>query len=112
MPRGAVEMAPPRSTTRKHEESTMIRCYAFAWVPPFARGQVRDLRVRWALEELELPYESVLVGNAPGALPGDAYRAVHPFGQVPALEDGELVLFESGAIVLYLAERYPPQLLA
>lgn len=88
----------------------MIRCYAFAWVPAFARGQVRDLRVRWALEELELPYESRLVGAAPGAVPPDAYRAVQPFGQVPALEDDEVALFESGAIVLYLAERHPPRL--
>jgi glutathione S-transferase len=83
----------------------MITCYAFAAVPPFAQGVVRDLRVRWALEEAGLPYRVALVGDAPGALPRDAYRAIQPFGQVPAIEDGPLRLFESGAIVLYVAER-------
>ena len=90
----------------------MIRCYAFGWVPPFVRGLVRDLRVRWALEELGLPYEVRFVGDAPGAVPREAYRALQPFGQVPALEDDGLALFESGAIVLTLAERHPPRLMA
>jgi len=89
----------------------MIRCYAFEWVPPFARGQVRDLRVRWALEELGLPYETRLVGSSPDAMAPAAYRALQPFGQVPALEDDGVTLFESGAIVLYLAERHPSRLL-
>lgn len=83
----------------------MITCYAFAAVPPFARGVVRDLRVRWALEEAGLPYRVALVGDAPGALSRDEYRAIQPFGQIPAIEDGSLRLFESGAIVLYVAER-------
>ena len=83
----------------------MITCYAFAAVPPFAQGLVRDLRVRWALEEAGLPYEVKLVGDAPGAMPRDAYRAVQPFGQIPALDDGDLRLFESGAIVLHVAAR-------
>ena len=83
----------------------MINCYAFGAVPPFAQGLVRDLRVRWALEEAGLPYRVTLVGSGPGAIaPGD-YRAIQPFGQVPAIEDGSLTLFESGAIVLYVAER-------
>jgi glutathione S-transferase len=83
----------------------MINCFAFAAVPPFAQGLVRDLRVRWALEEAGLPYRVTLVGDRPGAMPRDDYRAFQPFGQIPAIEDGDLRLFESGAIVLYVAER-------
>jgi glutathione S-transferase len=83
----------------------MITCYAFAAVPPFAQGLVRDLRVRWALEEAGLPYRVTLVGDREGAMPPARYRAVQPFGQIPAIEDGDLTLFESGAIVLYVAQR-------
>ena len=83
----------------------MIRVTAFRWVPPFAQGLVRDLRARWALEEAGLPYEVRLIGFDDQK--SDAYRALQPFGQVPALEDGELTLFESGAIVLHIAERSP-----
>ncbi len=83
----------------------MINCHAFGAVPPFAQGLVRDLRVRWALEEAGLPYRVTLVGDHEGGMPRSAYRAVQPFGQVPAIEDGDLTLFESGAIVLYVAER-------
>lgn len=83
----------------------MIDCYAFESVPPFAQGLVRDLRVRWALEEADMPYRVRLVGGGAGALPPFIYRAIQPFGQVPAIEDGDLTLFESGAIVLYIAER-------
>ena len=83
----------------------MINCYAFGAVPTFAQGLVRDLRVRWALEEAGLPYRVTLIGNRPGAISRSDYRAVQPFGQVPAIEDGALRLFESGAIVLYVAER-------
>jgi glutathione S-transferase len=83
----------------------MINCYAFGAVPTFAQGLVRDLRVRWALEEAGLAYRVTLIGNRPGAISRSDYRAVQPFGQVPAIEDGALRLFESGAIVLYVAER-------
>jgi glutathione S-transferase len=85
----------------------MINCYAFGSVPPFAQGLVRDLRVRWALEEAGLPYRVTLVGERPGETRRDTYRALQPFGQIPAIEDGDLTLFESGAIVLYVAERSP-----
>ncbi|HEY0413997.1 MAG TPA: glutathione S-transferase family protein [Allosphingosinicella sp.] len=85
----------------------MIRVSAFKWVPPFAQGLVRDLRVRWALEEAGLSYETRLIGFKEQTTP--EYRALQPFGQVPAYEeeaDGErLALFESGAIVLHIAER-------
>lgn len=80
-----------------------IHLSAFRWVPPFAQGHVRDLRVRWALEEAGLPYEAALIGPADQA--SDSYRAWQPFGQVPAFRDGEVELFESGAIVLYLSRR-------
>jgi glutathione S-transferase len=81
----------------------MIRVSAFRWVPPFARGLVRDLRVRWALQEARLPYEERLIG--PGDQASETYRRLQPFGQVPAYEEDGLVLFESGAIVLHVAER-------
>src|SRR5579872_3207419 len=81
----------------------MITVSAFRWVPPFARGLVRDLRVRWALEEAGLPYESRLIG--PEDQKSQTYRAMQPFGQVPVYEEDGLVLFESGAILLHIAER-------
>ncbi len=81
----------------------MITIYAFKWVPDFARGQVRDLRARWALEEAGLPYEKRLLEQGDQNKP--EYRALQPFGQVPVLEENGLVLFESGAIVLYIGER-------
>ena len=84
----------------------MINCYAFGSVPPFAQGLVRDLRARWALEEAGIPYRVTLIGEG-GTVPRDDYRAVQPFGQIPAIEDGDLTLFESGAIVLYVAQRSP-----
>jgi glutathione S-transferase len=76
---------------------------AFRWVPPFAQGLVRDLRVRWALEEAGLAYEERLIGREDQA--SKSYRALQPFGQVPVYEEDGLVLFESGAIVLHIAER-------
>ena len=85
----------------------MMTCYAFGSVPPFAQGLVRDLRVRWALEEAGLPYRVQLVGDRPGEMRREAYNALQPFGQIPLLEDGDMRLFESGAIVLYVAERSP-----
>jgi glutathione S-transferase len=83
----------------------MIRVTAFRWVPPFAQGLVRDLRVRWALEEAGLPYEEHLIG--PQDQKSDRYRALQPFGQVPVLEEDDTAMFESGAIVLHIAERSP-----
>lgn len=82
-----------------------IRLTAFAWVPPFAQGLVKDLRVRWALEEAGLPYEEKLL--APGEHKTAAHRALQPFGQVPVYEEDGLTLFESGAIVLHIAQRSP-----
>jgi glutathione S-transferase len=81
----------------------MIRVYAFKWVPPFAQGLVRDLRVRWALEETGQPYEEVLIDHEEKN--GAEYLALQPFSQVPAYEEDGLELFESGAIVLRIAAR-------
>ena len=81
----------------------MNQVTAFRWVPPFAQGLVRDLRVRWALEEAGLPYEARLIG--PEDKGTASYRRLQPFGQVPAYEEDGLAMFESGAIVLHIAER-------
>jgi len=81
----------------------MITISAFKSVPELARGQVRDIRVRWALEEAGLPYRTRLLEQGDQDKP--EYRALQPFGQVPILEEDGLVLFESGAIVLHLGER-------
>ena len=82
----------------------MIKLSAFRSVPPFAQGIVRDVRVRWALEEAGIPYQERLVGG-PEERATAAYRALQPFGQVPAIETGDLKLFESGAIVIHIAEQ-------
>jgi glutathione S-transferase len=84
-------------------EPTKIKVSAFRWVPPFAQGLVRDLRVRWALEEAGFAYEERLIG--PEDQQSETYLALQPFGQVPSYEQDGLVLFESGAIVLHIAER-------
>jgi len=81
----------------------MIIVTAFKWVPPFARGLVRELRVRWALEEAGLAYEQKLIGPEDQA--SADYRQWQPFGQVPAYEEDGLKLFESGAILLHIAGR-------
>jgi glutathione S-transferase len=82
---------------------THIRITAFKWVPPFAQGLVRDLRVRWALEEAGLPYSEKLLD--PGEQNSPAHRAVQPFGQVPVYEEDGLTLFESGAILMHIGEK-------
>ncbi|XSG81467.1 MAG: glutathione S-transferase family protein [Methyloligella sp. ZOD6] len=82
---------------------TPIEITAFSWVPDFARGFVRDLRPRWALEELGLPYRTRLIDSR-GPRPAEYYRE-QPFGQVPALRDDGVSLFESGAILIHLGEK-------
>jgi len=78
---------------------------AFANAPDRGRGLARDLRVRWALGEVGQPYDVRLVSFAQMKQP--AHLALHPFGQIPTYEEGDVTLFESGAIVLHLAERHP-----
>jgi glutathione S-transferase len=77
---------------------------AFERSPDRGKGLARDMRVRWALEEAGQPYEVRLVSF--GAMKEPAHLALHPFGQIPTYEEGDLALFESGAIVLHIAERH------
>jgi glutathione S-transferase len=77
---------------------------AFERSPDGGNGLARDMRVRWALEEVGQPYEVRLVSF--GAMKEPAHRALHPFGQIPTYEEGDLALFESGAIVFHIAERH------
>src|SRR5690606_34067687 len=77
---------------------------AFEQSPDRGRGLARDMRVRWALEEVGQPYEVRLLSFA--AMKQPAHLGLHPFGQIPTYEDGDLALFETGAIVLHIAERH------
>ena len=81
----------------------MITITAYNWVPDFAKGLVRDLRVRWALEEAGLPYQVKLITHEEKLTA--SYRALQPFSQVPSYRDYDVVLFESGAIVLHIARN-------
>lgn len=81
---------------------TELVLYTYSWVPEPPRGFVRDLRVRWALEEAGLPYR---VEGVPFRDRGPEHLAHQPFGQVPWLTDGDLSIFESGAILLHLGEK-------
>jgi glutathione S-transferase len=78
---------------------------AFEQSPDRGKGLARDMRVRWALEEVGQPYEVRLLSFA--AMKEPAHLARHPFGQIPTYEEGDLVLFETGAIVLHIAEHHP-----
>src|SRR4051812_18295186 len=77
---------------------------AFERSPDGGKGLARDTRVRWALEEVDRPYQVRLVSFR--AMKEPAHLALHPFGQIPTYEDGDLALFETGSIVLHLAERH------
>jgi glutathione S-transferase len=81
-----------------------IEVTAYRWIPPFAHGFVRDLRVRWALEEIGLSYRERLIGGAFEEKPQD-YLADQPFGGVPVYKEGGLTLFESGAILIHIGEK-------
>src|ERR1700724_935443 len=80
-----------------------ITITAFERTPDGGRGLARDTRVRWALEEVAQPYEVRLVSF--GALKEPAHLALHPFGQIPTYQEGDLALFETGSIVFHIAER-------
>jgi len=81
-----------------------ITITAFERSPDGGKGLARDTRVRWALEEVAQPYDVRLVSFR--ALKEPAHLALHPFGQIPTYEEGDLALFETGAIVFHLAERH------
>lgn len=78
---------------------------AFDRSPDRGIGLARDTRIRWAFEEVGQPYEVRLVSMA--AMKEPAHRAIHPFGQIPTYEEGGLALFESGSIILHIAEQHP-----
>jgi glutathione S-transferase len=86
------------------DRNAAVRITAFSWVPDFARGRVRDLRVRWALEEAGVAY-AVRKLQAVGERPAD-YFAEQPWGQVPSYREEDVQLFESGAIVLHVGRKF------
>lgn len=92
----------------------MLKVYGFSRVNAFARGNTRDLRVLWTLEEMGLPYEIAGMDHPARDLDSDAFRAKNPFGQIPVIDDDGVVVTESGAILLYLARKtgklIPPDL--
>ncbi len=82
-----------------------ITITAFERSPDGGKGLARDMRVRWAFEEVGQPYDVRLLSFK--AMKEPAHLALHPFGQIPTYEEGDLALFESGAIVFHIAERHP-----
>lgn len=83
----------------------MLKVYGFSRVNKGAHGKTRDLRVLWALEEMQLPFEIIGLDHPAHELNTDAYRRLSPFEQLPALEDDGVVLSESAAILIYLARK-------
>ncbi|HVK82839.1 MAG TPA: glutathione S-transferase family protein [Kofleriaceae bacterium] len=83
----------------------MLKLYSFARVNRGAHGNTRDLRVLWAVEEMGLPYEIVGLDHPNHDLDSPSFRALNPFGQLPAIDDDGVVVTESGAILLYLARK-------
>jgi glutathione S-transferase len=83
----------------------MLKVYGFSKVNAVARGNTRDLRVLWALEEMQLPFELVGMDHPVHDLSTEEYRKLNPFEQIPVIDDDGLVLTESAAILIYLAKR-------
>ena len=83
----------------------MLKVYGFSRVNKMARGNTRDLRVLWALEEMGMPYEIVGMDHPKRDLDSPEFRAKNPFGQIPVIDDDGVVVTESGAILLYLARK-------
>jgi glutathione S-transferase len=83
----------------------MLKLYGFSKVNAMARGHTRDLRVLWALDEMQLPYEVAGMDHPAHDLSTEAYRRLSPFEQIPAIDDDGLVISESAAIVTYLARK-------
>lgn len=86
------------------DPNATIEITGYIWVPPFAEGRIKDLRVRWALEEIDRPYRERLIGGIFEDKPPE-YLADQPFGQVPVYKEDGLTLFESGAILLHIGEQ-------
>lgn len=83
----------------------MITLYGFGTIFPAGRGETKDLRAQWALEEIGLPYRVHALDHTGGELDGDAFGRISPFHQVPVIDDDGFVVAESAAVVLYLAEK-------
>ena len=83
----------------------MLKVYGFSKVNAVARGHTRDLRVLWALEEMQLPFELAGMDHPAHDLNTEAYRRLSPFEQIPSIDDDGLVLSESAAILVYLAKK-------
>jgi len=83
----------------------MITLYGFGRIFPEGRGETKDMRVQWALEEMGLPYRVHALDHTGGELDGEAFKRISPFRQAPVLDDDGFVVAESGAIVVYLAEK-------
>lgn len=83
----------------------MITLYGFGTIFPEGRGETKDLRAQWALEELGLPYRVHALDHTGGELDGEAYGRISPFRQVPVIDDDGFVVAESAAVVLYLAGK-------
>ncbi len=83
----------------------MITLYGFGRIFPEGRGETKDLRAQWALEETGLPYRVHALDHTGGELDGDAFSRISPFRQVPVIDDDGFVVAESAAVVLYLAEK-------
>lgn len=83
----------------------MITLYGFGNIFAAGRGETKDLRAQWALEETGLPYRVHALDHGAGDLDGEAYRRISPFRQVPVIDDDGFVVAESAAVVLYLAEK-------
>ena len=83
----------------------MLKLYGFARVNKVAHGNTRDLRVLWALEEMQVPFEIVGIDHPKHELETEAYRAMNPFAQIPVLDDDGVIVTESAAIVIYLAKK-------
>jgi glutathione S-transferase len=83
----------------------MLKLYGFSKVNAAARGHTRDLRVLWALEEMQLPFELAGMDHPAHELSTEAYRRLSPFEQIPSIDDDGLVVSESGAILAYLAKK-------
>src|SRR3569833_3202781 len=93
------------SGTRRDARAMTITITAFEKSPDGGKGLARDTRVRWALEEAGLTYRARLVSFR--AMKEPAHLALHPFGQIPTYEEGDLALVETGAIVLHIAQHHP-----
>ncbi|HVK52827.1 MAG TPA: glutathione S-transferase family protein [Pseudoxanthomonas sp.] len=83
----------------------MLKLYGFSKVNRFARGKTRDLRVLWALEEMQIPYEIAGMDHPAHDLNAESYRHLSPFEQIPSIDDDGMAISESGAILIYLAKK-------